>query len=75
MQLICVSFSGAEYDDMSKKQLLGAISKLEKKLDKADADSMSLLSEMDNRHSDVQGRARRHFLISCHIPYYNDPSI
>ena len=43
-----------EYEDMSKKQLMTAISKLEKRLDKADADNTSLI-DMDDRRGKTEG--------------------
>ena len=44
---------------MNKRQLMSAISKLEKKLDKADADNTSLMSDIDERRGKIEGIVRQ----------------
>ncbi len=44
-----------EYEDMSKRQLMDAIGKLERKLDRAEADNTSMLSDMDENRGKTEG--------------------
>ncbi|XP_074647702.1 uncharacterized protein LOC141903482 isoform X2 [Tubulanus polymorphus] len=45
-----------DYEDMNKRELLSAISRLEKRMDKTDADTVSMISEVESRRGDVQGK-------------------
>ena len=54
-----------EYEDMSKKQLMTAISKLERRLDKADAENTSLI-DMDDRRGKTEGKEAQSFSILCY---------
>ena len=53
--LCCCYICTVEYEDMSKKQLMTAISKLERRLDRADADNTSLMFDMDDRRGKTEG--------------------
>ncbi len=46
-----------EYEDMSKRQLMEAIGKLERKLDRAEADNTSMLSDMDENRGKTEGKS------------------
>ncbi|XP_064631558.1 IQ domain-containing protein E-like isoform X2 [Lineus longissimus] len=44
------------YRDMNKRELMGAITKLEKRLEKAEGDTVSILSGLESRQGDHQGK-------------------
>lgn len=45
-----------EYDDMTKKELMSALGKLEKRLDRTEADNLSIASDVDGRRKATEGK-------------------
>ncbi|ELU12618.1 hypothetical protein CAPTEDRAFT_218924 [Capitella teleta] len=45
-----------EYEDMNKKELMTALTKLEKRLDRAEGDTLSIVSDVDGRRTKTEGK-------------------